>query len=150
MAIVASLVFVGLELRQNGEIARAAAYQARAIAHADSMYSTAANELALTAYRKGADGDRDSITPLEGWSGFYATAGALSVADNSHYQWEQGFLSEDDYEGLRVMLAGVMRNPFQRWAILNNPESMRPSFRELVLQIDEENGGGQAVEDASN
>ena len=61
-AIVASLIFVGLQMKQSHEIALAEIYQARASMVVDWANQIALNTAAMTAAVKGRDGKFDDIT----------------------------------------------------------------------------------------
>lgn len=62
--VVASLIFVGLEMRQAQEISMSQAYQSRAAAVVEWDSAFAANPAALSAQRKAASGAADEITTV--------------------------------------------------------------------------------------
>ena len=113
-AIVASLIFVGLQMRQSHEIAIADQYQDRADAaldyylaqfQSDQMLARRANELSAAA----ASGTLPkSITKAIADDGAEQVAlvylryrANITMFDNYHFQYEQGFLNERAWEALR-------------------------------------------------
>lgn len=96
LAVVASLIFVGYEIRQNTIAARAAAYQAIGIATASAFDSQAHDTDYLTLAQKPAD----SMTAIE-WSQFAAKMTVFArLGETVLLQVEQGLLPTDAMERL--------------------------------------------------
>jgi len=138
-SVVGSLVFVGMEMRQAQEISMSQAYQARVTAVVEWNSAFAANPAALAARRKAANGAEDTITDEEADALVQTLAGLFHLFDNAHYQFQQGFVSEEFWGMTRANLKAQMANPFTYEVFMNTVDrGARPEFRDLVLQISEE------------
>ena len=98
-SIVASLVFVGLELRQAQRLALAEVYQARASMAIEVQSAYAQSERLQDAVAKMISGE--SLTPKEellitrSWNPW------MSYFENNHFQYETGLLSEEQWISTR-------------------------------------------------
>jgi hypothetical protein len=137
-ALVASLIFVGLQIRQTYEIAIAATYQARVATSVEMIASSAANERALAAWNKPQTEGLDSLSPEEEWAGRQMALALFFVYDNIHFQYESGFMTADGWAAARVDIKGAMRVLFLRRYMNSRLEHMRPSFRAVIIEIDKE------------
>lgn len=139
IAIVGSLIFVGLQMRQAQEISMSQAYQSRTAAVVEWNTAFAANPAALSAYRKAADDAADDITAGEYEALSRTLAGLFFLFDNAYYQYRNGFVSEEFWGMTRASLKNQMRNPATRAVFLERVESgVRPEFGEIVLQVSQE------------
>jgi hypothetical protein len=131
-AIVASLIFVGLQMRQTHEIALATLYQ---------MRSDAARELRLVRVdpmmldrseskaRNGESLDDDDIRR------FNAINGALfNHFESSHYLFQLGYVPAEHWEGDKRKIARLLRAPIRREFWNSRREDFRESF---AAEIDE-------------
>ena len=145
-ALVASLVFVGFQLRQDREIARVEVYQARASTAAESLAAAASNSEAMAAFAKTMAGGPDNEMQMDGWAGplstqefllaYMQSQALLALADNSHFQYQEGFLPEDHWLGVRATLKNTFsRIPVFRTVFEMNLIGFRPDFRDELLRI---------------
>jgi hypothetical protein len=155
-AIVASLIFVGLELRQSQRIALAAQYQARTDSGRLYFYESLASDYRI----------EDLAVDIEAWAwppGFlsdveqqwlddhppsvWAEAAYWSVInlygfDNYYYQYQSGLLSEEGWLALQSRLRGLLRDdPFARYLIVVTGQDFRESFRNLAITLIPETDG---------
>ena len=138
-AVVASLIFVGLQMKQTHEIALSQAYQARASSVAEVVMAMASNEHAMSAFSKGFMGQDDSVSDAEQSAGFWSLYAVVGLYENAYYQYELGFLPENHWRAHRESLKTMMKiNSFWRNSIRSLSPGMRPSFREAVGAIDAE------------
>ena len=138
-AVVASLIFVGLEMRQAQEISMSQAYQSRAAAVVEWDSAFAANPAALSAQRKAADGAADEITTEEYEALRYTLLGVFNLYDNAHYQYQKGFVSQEFWGMTRGNLKSQMMNPVASAIFLKKvDQGIRPDFRDVVLKISNE------------
>jgi len=152
-AIVASLIFVGYQLKQDHEIAIAEAYQARAIASAESVRDLAADENAtrgIIRARNSVNPDDllpaglapDELTELPAIELGAATLHLLSsiyIWENSHFQYTHGFLPRSHWERVRrTIKEGIHNDPVTRFALERYSDLMLPEFRNEVDLIIEE------------
>jgi hypothetical protein len=138
-AVVASLIFVGLEMRQAQKISMSQAYQARTSTAADWNSAFAANPVALSAFRKASEGNEDAIEAHE-YDALYRTLASLYyLYDNAHYQYQAGFVSEYFWESTRKSLMTMMEIPtINRMLLKISDRAGRPDFRTIVQEIGEQ------------
>jgi hypothetical protein len=135
-AVVASLIFVGLQMRQAQEISMSDAYQVRAAATVEWTSAFAANAAALSANRKATEGAVDAITPEEYDALRYTMLGVFYLFDNAHYQYQSGFLSDEFWLMIQQNIKTYMANPVARDIFLEKIErGIRPGFRDVLLEI---------------
>ena len=116
-AIVASLVFVGLELRQSHQIAIAAEYQERVATVIDIYNTQIQSEIALSVVGqplyeivRSADFPDKYSHLYESYTveqlGYLSTNSLISLTnfDNLYYQYESGFISEESWQAFRYRL----------------------------------------------
>lgn len=147
-AIVASLVFVGLELRQSQQIAIAGQYQQRAEAFMTLMFNRLAFEsehvrlatLARNSYAGFVDDSEFDSMSDEAIAVIWTNVSTnLSMFDNNYFQYQSGLMSEEGWQAQRRRLQmSLERSAFYRAEILARGERYRDSFRDLATEIIEE------------
>jgi hypothetical protein len=148
-SVVASLVFVGLQMKQSQEIALSQASQARTAMSLEIILSTAENPLFTSAMVKGRNGKEQSPEEQAATSQ-YAIAILWSYEDQ-HIQYSNGFLSEERWsaskEQLKRFLSESSTMPV-RWAYERAPGRLSPSFRaildELIAELDSAKEGSRS------
>ena len=131
LAIVVSLVFVGLQLRQSQEIAIAAQYQARAQA-AQSMYmSLQESGTSLNAGRKSVS----EMTPVERYTAENVNRWAWTQSDNLYFQYHAGFLDEESLKGMKYRVRRVFGSCDRRYIWEEMRNFLRPSFVDYVESL---------------
>ena len=144
--VIASLVFVGLQMMQDRDIALSSIYQERTTASVELFLTAATDEAIRSAFIKlGAGNEADLTDHEERAYGMFVSAGTR-LRDNSHYQWEQGFLPDAHWMQMRAEIKRNMQCQYERQQILR--KDMRPSFRNELETIAQEvsaegNAGGQ-------
>ena len=153
-ALVASLIFVGLQIKQEHEIARVQIYQERTSAAVETFISAASSPDAMAASIKSAFGDPDQQIEVDGWAGpisaqdmvlgIFQVDAFMARADNSHYQYQEGFLPSEHWEGVRATVrASAISTPFLLFRMKASLDSRRPGFREelekIIAEVEEEN-----------
>lgn len=125
IAIVASLIFVGLQLKQGHEVALAAQYQARAEAYMD--FSLAGIEADWM------------IPPLRSLGGEKVSARDISAVmwqwtyfDNNNFQYQSGFLTAEAWNALVRNHQEVYSACAFRFVYEWRKPSLRPSLVALV------------------
>ena len=140
-SVVASLVFVGLQMKQSQEIALSQASQARTGMSVETVLSSAENPLFISAMVKGRNGEEQSPEE-QAATGQYAIAILFSYEDQ-FIQYSNGFLSEERWSaskaGMKNFMSGTSTIPV-RWAYERAPERMSSSFQaimdELIAELD--------------
>ena len=99
----------------------------------------ASNPIALSAYEKGIEGRGEDITPAEHQSLHRSIVGVLHLYDNAHYQYQEGFVSEEFWIATQSSLKGWMRHSAFNAIIMERVEVQgRPEFKAVVRSIDKE------------
>ncbi len=104
-ALVASLVFVGLQLKQSQDIALSQASQSRTDSTVEMIVSSAENSLFVSAVAKqqGRTGEAQTIEEQVAM-GQYALA-LLFLYENQHFQYDNGFITEERWQAAKVAMA---------------------------------------------
>lgn len=134
-AIVASLIFVGLELRLSREIALSEAYQMRAaieVANASAVASIPGYSSGLAKLYDG--GSSDDLTTEEFIAQEHYLAATIGVWENDHYQLERGYLPEDHWAKTYGNMVCDLALPLYRDLYASGGWSYRTSFAEVVEQ----------------
>ena len=151
LAVVLSLIFVGLQIKQSQDIAIAAQYQARHDANADVLMGALQSDAALRVWGQGL---RESILanplnseelkasasemPVEEIAAKHLTAlASLKNFDNIYFQYQSGFLAEEMWQAMHFNLRMLLNNPdsWVRNTYLFERSIWRESFREVVDEI---------------
>jgi hypothetical protein len=147
-AIVASLVFVGLELRQSDQIAIAAEYQERVATVVDIYNTQIDSDTALSVVGqpffetvRSADFPDEYRHLYEGYTveqlGFISTVTLISLTnfDNLYFQYQSGFISDESWQAFRYRLRNVFESPLTRQMFEKDPNWYRASYRQLCREI---------------
>ena len=143
-AIIGSLVFVGLQLKQSQDIAIAAQYHDRAALAVENFHGMA--ELGVTRGVR----QQCPIQPTEDQTAediltecLFGLA-YLTMADNHLYQYESGFMDESAWQAQRRLLQRLLNNSESYKALYQNTRYMRrESFLELADQLITEGSAAQ-------
>jgi hypothetical protein len=110
-ALVASLVFVGLQLKQSQDIAIAAQYHERA-ALAVEYFSTQFETNTLPNWGRVTGQQPTPELPIEELGiRWLHGASYLTMADNHYYQYQAGFLEKESWQAQRRTLKQNLANP---------------------------------------
>ncbi len=134
--VIASLIFVGLQMMQDREIALSAIYQERAATVTEFYTNLATDEVSRIAVAKMSQGKWNELTPDESAAQILIGLAGKQLSDNSHFQYEQGFASEEHWAQIRSLLKERMRNPIDKKLLLSG--QIRPSFRAVLQEIETE------------
>jgi len=147
-AIVASLIFVGLQLQQTQAIAIANQYQERAALSIDYRLAQIQSDTALRI-------EGSSLIEEASEAGLFSFSGAeieryspeevgyfeaktllgLTSFDNNHFQYQSGFLTESAWRAYEEELAGMVQNDFSQWLWSKRKHTYREDFRNLVDRL---------------
>ena len=137
-ALVASLIFVGMEMRQTQAISMSQTYQSRTATTVEWNSAFAANPAALSGYRKAREGREDDITIPEYDALRRTMSGLYFLYDNAHYQYQAGFVSEEFWAMTREGLKRNLDVPVVRDIFIDFSDGRgRPEFRSLVKELAE-------------
>jgi hypothetical protein len=139
-AVVASLVFVGLQMKQSHEIALAAQYHERTALATDFFWAQHEHgNFGFWAALCGQEFSKD--TPEQAGRACINTHMALQIHDNLYFQYQSGFLDQESWQARRKNLKFILTSSNFREA-LKSPMPLRSSFVELcndlIAEIDRE------------
>jgi hypothetical protein len=132
-AIVASLIFVGLQLKQSHEIALAAQYHARAALSIENFNAEMeSGDLAFWGRRgQWVAGDEQSIE--DRGREVLRSIKYLLIVDNHYYQYQAGFLEEEMWQSQLTGLKGQLKiNARLRATVRNRINLLSPTFLNLA------------------
>ncbi len=144
-ALVASLIFVGLQMRQSQAIAMSQAIQSRLDTNVAMLTASAENPYFVSAFSKFFAGDEEPITQPE-----YVTLRQYGTAllynfQNTHDQYLNGFQSEATWQTTQKALKSFLedRGPIpMRQTYSEQKNLFNPIFQDVVngilLEIDAE------------
>jgi hypothetical protein len=133
--VIASLLFVGLQMKQEQEIALSAAYQARTATLIDFLTAMATDEVTRSAFSK-TNNNITEMTADERVASIMIGMAGRELLQNSQYQYTRGYLDEEHWQTMRRLIKQQLQNPITREGLLG--DSVRPSFRQIVEEIDRE------------
>jgi hypothetical protein len=149
-AVVASLIFVGMEIRQSQEIAIASQYQSR-IEFNLGFFDAIDAQGFLSVGERFKQRVSESNLPDESKQGFLQIDSAslgraaielrriLFIFDNNHYQYRAGFVDEESWQAIRRRMKNVLAgNSIMRYEIVGRPDQWRDSLRHEFEQMLEE------------
>ena len=134
--VIASLLFVGLQMKQDREIALSAISQARTENTMQSINDHLANPYWMSAMDKIEAGDVESINPSERRAlSWYGTT-VLYNFENIHFQYISGFITTEHWAKSRETLKSIMRSPAgTRTTYETTKGTFRSSFEEVLEDI---------------
>ena len=133
-AVVVSLIFVGLQMRQTQVIADATLYQMRADASREISAIVVENDKARAALRKLTLEGYDSLDADEQTLVIFTFNTVLNHFESSHYLYTKGLLSQEQWDSDVRQLQGTWRGTDIKrlWT-----EKRRASYREsFAREID--------------
>jgi hypothetical protein len=142
--VIGSLMFVGLQMKQDREIALSVAAQARTDTTIQNLMGISANPYFMSAIDKIATNGIESLLPSERQAMSFASNTLLFNFENIHYQYSNGFVPEDRWGGTREALKVVLLQQYYgtRQQFEANPSIWREAFQvvihELIAEIDAE------------
>lgn len=142
--VIASLLFVGMQMKQEHEIAVASAYQARSeqITGLAAQYWT--DPVVRSGVSKIQTGRPDEITPDESIAINAMISGVFNFYENVHFQYQNGFITEEHWVKSRFGMKNLLQDPAPRNVVLSETSGWRASFRllleEIISEIEAEQG----------
>lgn len=131
--VVASLIFVGLQMRQAQQIALSDAYQARSAATVESLVAAIGSPEFLTASAKIYTNRSNELTMQEAVAWEYFLGADMILFENNHQQYEMGFLSEEHWQRNIAELKCKFELPVNRQMMKN--WYYRESFMKVIEEI---------------
>lgn len=138
--LIASLIFVGVQIKQDHEIALSGIYQARSDSAVNSSLAAINSPEFLDASAKLYANRQDDLTMQEAIAWEYYIGANLTALESNHQQYRLGFLSEEHWRRNVEELQCMLDLPLNRKVVDN--WSFRASFRKLIDEL-----SAQAIED---
>ena len=142
--VMASLVFVGLQMQQDRAIAVSEAYQTRTSISLSLDSELRSNPELVSAALK-LFNDDPGFSPEQAFLVTSYIGSLLEMYENLHFQYVNGFLDEEHWNRVRIQIKTVLLSRNVRELTLDrlNVQSFRTSFIETVRKIDAEDLGQQ-------
>ena len=142
-AVVASLIFVGLQMKQDRDIALAAQFQQRVDTALELWNGFAQNEYDVHRYGNRYIDDPDfnqifgdDTTPELLGHAYISSRKTLVIFENHHYQYVSGFYDEETWSMFRSQIRRhLASNQFSRTLVRETRTFIRPAFLELLDEI---------------
>ena len=136
-AVVASLVFVGLQMRQDQEIAKATLYQMRSDSARELGMAVIENTDLRDAIIRSSTAGPEGLSPNDNLLIIVNCQTVLGHFENSHHLFQLGFLSSEQWAAdLKQIATFIGRNSecVQAWTD-GQRSTFRPSFAEEIDAI---------------
>jgi hypothetical protein len=138
-SVVASLIFVGMEMRQTQKIAIADANQSRADGNVELLLTIATDPVFRTLAIKADSGNRDQLTQEEQWVERQVATASLYTLENVYHQYLEGFIPPDRWRGGRLTLKRMLLSGPSSSVIAQIydafPERWSDEFQRLIEEI---------------
>lgn len=134
--LIASLVFVGMQIKQDHQIALSGTYQARSDASAELTMSAINSPAFLNAIAKTYTNRSDDLTMQEAVALEFYIGSVMTQLESNHQQYLLGYLGEEHWQRniqeMKCMLdVPVSRQMLGGW-------DYRDSFQQLINEISEQ------------
>lgn len=131
IGVIASFIYVAIQIRNNTRAVRAAAFQNLVASNTSKLDELARNGELCSLILRGGD-DFESLDRVEKARFRFDTLGFMQRVENAYMQHSIGTIRESDWASLQTMLETVMSVPGRRvaWNLMKN--HMSPEFRTYV------------------
>jgi hypothetical protein len=110
LGVIASLVFVGLQVRDNAKAVRSAAAQAVQDDYSHFFMTLGCSPSALATHLKGMT-DLDALSDVEKAQFVSISMVYLSDAQNAFHQWKEGHLADELWSCWEALLMNLVNTP---------------------------------------
>lgn len=129
LAVVAGLVFVGWEIRQNNALARAATRNEIAVQIQDlQMNLSSSPQLADVVVRRH---NGEELTAVENTQFLVRSTAMFRYFENVHYQYRQGLYEDSEFLAHSRVWRGFMANAGYEEVWCSLRDTFSPEFREM-------------------
>ncbi len=137
VAVIASLLYLGLQVRQSTRASRAASYQAAVSSVSEWTRCLGSDGALAILFDKGSH-DPSSQSEEEQLQYAYLLNSVVRNFENIHYQYESGFMDEDKWGPWEARIRGMLGTPGACLWWESQGAAFGVSFREVV---DRDSGG---------
>ncbi|MEO1042469.1 MAG: hypothetical protein AAFX52_09265 [Pseudomonadota bacterium] len=138
IGVIATLVFVGIQIRQNTQALRAANYAKTTDSFNAVNLAVASHEGLGTIMARGMPSDLSALTPVERVRFDFAALSAFRIFEVLHYQQKLGLSDKELWDAERATLLELVRAPGLRVWWQENRLSFTKEFRTLMNDVVEE------------
>ena len=133
--VIASLLFVGFQIKQDREIAQSVAYQERSHVASEFYWNIATDEVARAALGKIQNGETE-LSAEEADAAAWIWRSGKEIMQNSYFQYQNGYLDDEHWDQIRRLIKRYMVHPSARSVLMDG--NARQSFQEMLNEIDAE------------
>lgn len=131
--VIASLLFVGLEMRQTRKIAISQIYHARADSERSNYSEAISSPDYLSGTAKLLAGSTDAFTPEEDVALTHHFMAQLAIWENDHFQYQNGYLSGEHWAMTKQHMTCTFANSYYRDMLnMHFRESLDAVIRQLA------------------
>jgi len=134
VAVVGSLVFVGLQVHQGNRLMRDAAAREHILALQDAVYPLLENDSLFDVYIRGAYEGTKSLSEAEAARFFTYCTTYLRAWEMMHYQWRKGLIDEPSWAGNAAIIRDLMALPGFKDAWAVRMHVFNPEFRSFIVE----------------
>jgi hypothetical protein len=134
-ALVASLLFVGLQMRQDQEIAKATLYQMRSDSARELGMVVLENPKLREVIFRSATNGTQALSPKDAMLLDFNCQTILGHFENSHHLFQLGFLSTEQWVADRSQIAQLLNSMCKLSWTGQQQSTYRPSFVEEIDAI---------------
>lgn len=131
--VISSLIFVGMQMKQEHEIALSNTYQTRSDATVESLIPSISSPTFLSATSKIYANKPNELTSQEAITIEYYFNANMTMFENNHRQYEMGFLTEEHWQRNLAELRCTFELPINRQMLTN--WFYRESFMKVIKDI---------------
>jgi hypothetical protein len=135
IAVVVTLVYLALQIRQNTRATLADSRQSVGQITTDMMLAICINGEFAEIWRRGL-GDLSLLSVEERWRWNHHAYAKWDSLEISHTHWRRRMLSDGDWEKIRVVIANYLTSPGLRTYWGEAKESFHPDFQQLVESVE--------------
>lgn len=133
--VIASLIFVGLQMKQDREIALSQIYQARSDTTVETMNGVAGNPIILSAIAKLRRDGFDSLSNEEQIAVTFQEMSRLHNYEAIHYQFQNGFIDDEHWSTVRTKIKNSFKASRTRATYELTRDEWRASFAILLDEV---------------
>jgi hypothetical protein len=135
IAVVLSVLYLGVQVRRSTRVAKVAAQDAAAAAVRDVTKLFMENEELGRVWRKGLE-DIDGLSPDDQARFFHATHQFLKALETIHFHYVYGLMDHQLWEGWRELLRHYVATPGIEYYWKLRPEMFSARFRTFVGSLE--------------
>ena len=141
LSVVAGIIFLAAELKQNTQAIQAQTRDSITEKQMTWAGWIATNRETAEVFVRGTQGTAAEMDPAERVMLTLLIGGQMREFENSHYQYEQGLFTPEEYEARVERWRGVMAYPTYQAYWEGSREAFAPCFRAEIDRITAEVGG---------